>query len=189
MDDLPGSLDGMQEVSGIRLPPASDPAHTSWSATVAGEVPIDGGTTDAQGLGDRRHGVLPRAVHLPGHLELVPAQHRWPAAAAAPGPGSGQARGRALADEVAFELGQGGEHMEDELAARGGGGVDRLLEAAEPDPTVGQAGDGVDQVPERPAKAVELPDDQSVAGPQLVQELLEVGRSVRAPLAVSVNTR
>jgi hypothetical protein len=79
--------------------------------------------------------------------------------------------------------------MEDELAARGGGGVDRLLEAAEPDPTVGQAGDGVDQVPERPAKAVELPDDQSVAGPQLVQELLEVGRSVRAPLAVSVNTR
>jgi hypothetical protein len=37
--------------------------------------------------------------------------------------------------------------MEDELAARGGG-VDRLLETAEPDPALRQAGDGVDQVPE-----------------------------------------
>jgi hypothetical protein len=34
--------------------------------------------------------------------------------------------------------------VEDELAA--GGGVDRLLKAAEPDVAVGEAGDGVDQV-------------------------------------------
>jgi hypothetical protein len=34
---------------------------------------------------------------------------------------------------------------EDELAARGGG-VDRFLEAAEPDATVSKPGDGVDQV-------------------------------------------
>jgi hypothetical protein len=60
---------------------------------------------------------------------------------AAPGPGGG-----AFADEVAFELGQGGEDVEDELAARGGG-VDRLLEAAEPNPTLSQPSDGVDQVP------------------------------------------
>jgi hypothetical protein len=71
--------------------------------------------------------------------------------------------------------------------AKGGG--DCLLEAAEPDPAVGQPGDGVDQVAERPAEAVELPDDRGISGPQLVQELLEGGRSVRAPLAVSVNTR
>jgi hypothetical protein len=37
--------------------------------------------------------------------------------------------------------------MEDELAA-GGGGVDRLLEAAEPDAAVSEAGDGVDQMPQ-----------------------------------------
>ena len=61
------------------------------------------------------------------------------------GPSSRQPSGRAFADEVAFEFGQGGEDVEDELAARGGG-VDRLLGAAEPDPAVGQAGDGVDQV-------------------------------------------
>ena len=124
----------------------------------------------------------------PGHLELVTPQHRRPAAAAATGPGRGQPGGGAFADEISFELGQGGKDVEDELAA-GGGGVDRLLEAAEADAALGQAGDGVDQMPQRPSKPVELPDHQGVAGPQLVQELLEVGRSARAPLAVSVKTR
>ena len=62
---------------------------------------------------------------------------------ATPGSGSGQPGGGAFADEVAFELGQGREDMEHELAA-GGGGVDCLLEAAEPDAALGQAGDGVD---------------------------------------------
>jgi hypothetical protein len=57
----------------------------------------------------------------------------------------------------------------------GGGGVDRLLQAPEPDAAVGEAGDGVDQVPQGAAEAVEFPDDQGVAGPQLVQELGEGG--------------
>jgi hypothetical protein len=93
---------------------------------------------------------------------------------AATGPGRGQPGGRPLTDEVAFELGQGGEDMEHELAA-GGGGVDRLLQAAEPDAAVGQPGDGVDQMPQGPAEAVQLPDDQGVARPELVQELLQGG--------------
>jgi hypothetical protein len=63
--------------------------------------------------------------------------------------------------------------MEDELAAGGGGGVDRLLEAAEPNPTLGQAGDGVDRMPQGATEPVEFPDDQGVAGAQLVQDLLE----------------
>jgi hypothetical protein len=84
----------------------------------------------------------------------------------------GQPRGRAFADEVAFELGQGGKHVEDELAARSGG-IDRLLKAAEPNTAVGQAGDGVDQVAQRPAEPVQFPDDQGVAGAELVQDLLE----------------
>jgi hypothetical protein len=52
---------------------------------------------------------------------------------------------------------------EDELAA-GGGGVDCLLEAAEPDPAVSEPRHGVDQVPKRPAQPVELPDNQGLAG-------------------------
>jgi hypothetical protein len=55
-------------------------------------------------------------MHVLGHLELVGGQHGGPAATAATGPGGGQPGGRALSDEVAFELGQGGEDMEDELA-------------------------------------------------------------------------
>jgi hypothetical protein len=99
---------------------------------------------------------------------------RGSAALAAAGPGGGQPGAGAFADEVAFELGQGGEDVEDELAA-GGGGVDRLLETAESDPTLGEAGDGVDQLPQGAAEAVEFPDDQGVAGAELVQELLEGG--------------
>jgi hypothetical protein len=45
----------------------------------------------------------------------------------------------------------------------------------EPDPTLGEAGDGVDQMPQGPAEAVEFPDDQGVAGTQLVEDLLEGG--------------
>ena len=101
---------------------------------------------------------------------------------------SGLPGDRALADQVAFELGQGREDVEHQLAARGGG-VDRLLEAAEPDFAVGQAGDGVDQVAQGAAQSVELPDDQSVARPHWSRTCSRVGRSVRAPLAVSVNTR
>jgi hypothetical protein len=73
-------------------------------------------------------------------------------------------------------------------AARGGG-VDCLLEAPEPDAVFSESRDGVDEVPQRPAEAVELPDDQGVAGPQLVQDVLEDRAVTRAPLAVSVNTR
>src|SRR4030095_9689322 len=84
-----------------------------------------------------------------------------------------------------------GEGAVDRGPADPQGGGDRLLEAAEPDATLGQPGDRVDQMPEGAAEAVELPHDQGVAGAQLVQELGEdgAGWSVRAPLAVSVNTR
>jgi hypothetical protein len=93
---------------------------------------------------------------------------------AAAGPGGGEPGAGAFADEAGFELGQGGEDVEDELAA-GSGGVDRLLQAPEPDATVGQSGDGVDQMPEGAAEAVELSDDQGVARPELVEELFEGG--------------
>src|SRR5215216_1760712 len=107
---------------------------------------IDRGPADPQGGSDGTDRVLPRAVHLLGHLELVAGQRRRAAAVAAAGPSSGQPGGGSFADQVAFELGQGRKDVENELAA-GGGGVDRLLEAVEPDPTLGEAGDGVDQVP------------------------------------------
>jgi len=78
--------------------------------------------------------------------------------------------------------------MEYELAPRGGG-VDRLLEAAEPDAALSKAGDGVDQMPQRPAEAVQFPDDQVSPGRSWSRTCSRVGRSARAPLAVSVKTR
>jgi hypothetical protein len=97
------------------------------SASVSIEVAVDRGAADAKGLGDGAHRVLPRRIHLPGHLEPVPTQHRRPTDAAATGPGGGQASSGAFADQVALELGQGGKDVEDELAT-GSGGVDRLLD-------------------------------------------------------------
>jgi hypothetical protein len=51
-----------------------------------------------------------------------------------------------------------------------------------PDAALGQAGDGVDQVPRQPSKPVQFQDDQGVAGAQLVQDLLE-DRTVAADAA------
>jgi len=73
----------------------------------------------------------------------------------------------AFADQVAFELGQGREQVDDELAA-GSGGVDRLLQAPEPDPALSQAGDRADQMAQGAAEPVELPNDQGVARTQLI---------------------
>src|SRR5215218_4040115 len=66
-----------------------------------------------------------------------------PRARAAASPAAVRSRMRSRSNSA-----RGREHVEDELAA-GGGGVDRLLEAAEPDPAVSQAGHGVDQMPQR----------------------------------------
>ena len=64
----------------------------------------------------------------------------------------------------------------------GGGSVDRLLETPEPNPALGEPSDGVDQVAQGATEAVQFPDDQGVARPQLIQDLLE-GRAVGAGAA------
>jgi hypothetical protein len=57
------------------------------------------------------------------------------------------------------------------------------------DAAIGQARDGVDQVAQGGAEPIEFPDDQSVAGAELVQELFEGGAVAAGAAAVSVNTR
>jgi hypothetical protein len=89
--------------------PLTDPA------VGAGEVPIDRGPADPERVGNRQDRVLPRCVHLLGHPQLMPAQHRRPATVAAPGPGRSQPGVRPLTDQVAFELGQGREDWKTSL--------------------------------------------------------------------------
>jgi hypothetical protein len=107
---------------------------------------------------------------------------------ATPGSGGSQPSGGAFADEVAFELGQGGEDVEHELAA-GGGGVDGFLEAAEPDAAVGQTGDGVDQMAQDRPRRSSFHTTRVSPGRSWSSNWARVGRSPRAPLAVSVKTR
>src|SRR5512132_1420975 len=86
-------------------------------------------------------------VQRHGHLRLSGSQCPWPAAFASPRSGSGQAGLGALADDVAFELGERSEDVADELPA-GRGGVDRLRDRFEAYPAVIEAGDRLDEVPE-----------------------------------------
>jgi hypothetical protein len=63
---------GMQGVrQSVLLAVTSYAGVATRSATVAGEVPVDRGAADAEGLGNRRHRVLPTGMHLPSHLKLV----------------------------------------------------------------------------------------------------------------------
>jgi hypothetical protein len=119
-------------------------------------VAVDSRPADPQHLGARRHGVLAALVQLPGDGQLLRRHRGGTAAQAAPGPCRRQAGHRPLVDQVPLELGEGAEEVEDELAGRCGG-VDALLEAAEADAAAVQFADGVDEVAERAAKAVELP--------------------------------
>jgi hypothetical protein len=160
------------------------PARTSWSAIVASDVPIDGGTTDAQGLGDRRHRVLPGAIHLLGHLQLVPAQHRRPTTVAAASPRGGQPGAGTFADQVAFELGQGSEDMEHELAP---GVVVSIASWRLQNPTPRSARPVTVSTRcrrERPNRS-SFQTTRVSPGRSWSRSCSRTGRSVRAPLAVS----
>ena len=93
-----------------------------------------------------------------------------------------------LADQVALELGQRPEDVEDQLAA-GGRGVDRLLERpGSPAPGL-EVAQGLDQVRELATQAVELPDHQGIPGLQEPRTWSSPGRVGLAPLASSVKIR
>jgi len=106
------------------------------------------------------------------HLHLFRRQPAWAPAQPAPGAGCAQPCHSAVADQVPLELGQGREDMKLEFAHRAGG-VDALIEAAEADLALLQLFHPLDKVLERPAQAVQAPDDQCVAGAHERECLLE----------------
>lgn len=77
--------------------------------------------------------------------------------------GGGQALGT-LHDQLADELSKGGEDVEDEAAA-GGGGVEGFLQGPEADAAATQIGDDRDEVGQGAGEPVERGDDEGVAGP------------------------
>ena len=80
----------------------------------------------------------------------------------------------AFDDEFADEFGEGGEDVEDQPAA-GGGGVDGLVQAAEAHAAGAELGDEGDEVLQGPREAVEAGDHEGVAGAQVVQARGQLG--------------
>jgi hypothetical protein len=71
----------------------------------------------------------------------------------------------ALTNEIAFELGERAEDVEDQLAAWGRR-INLLGQTFEANPSPGQRGDDLDHVLEQAAEAVEAPDDEGVVLPK-----------------------
>ena len=77
--------------------------------------------------------------------------------------GGVQALACALDDQLADELGQRGEDVEDQPAA-GGGGVQGFVQALEADTASAQRADDCDQVGQGPGQPVQARHDQGVPG-------------------------
>jgi hypothetical protein len=102
----------------------------------------------------------------------------------AAGPGGVQALACALDDELALELVDRAENMEDQPPGRCGR-VDLLLEDDQADAALAQLVGKRQEVLERPHRAGQPGDDQHVARAQVGQRLVELG-AASLPDAVSV---
>jgi len=85
-----------------------------------------------------------------------------------------QAGARALADHLALEFGEGAEHLH-QHAAGGAGRVDRLRKRPEFRADDADPFENGQEVFERAGQTVELPDDERVAGAELVEHLVQLG--------------
>ena len=70
------------------------------------EVPVEGCSADADDFGDGFHRVLAGGVHLAGNAQFVGGEGSWPAADSSSGSGGAESGQGAVADDVAFELGE-----------------------------------------------------------------------------------
>ena len=81
---------------------------------------------------------------------------------------------RSLPYDIPFKLSKRSKDVKDQFSS-GCGGVDILGDALEAGVSVVQAGDGLDEVVEGSAEAVEPPDDQGVAVPDVVEGFVQPG--------------
>lgn len=85
-----------------------------------------------------------------------------------------QAGDSPLDGELALELRQAGDEVDHE-PARGGGGVDRLVQALQVDASPGEGVDGGHEMRQRTSEAIEAPHHEGVALTELGQRLVEAG--------------
>lgn len=134
---------------------------------------VDGSPAHSKGLGDRFDGVVARRVHPASDFYLLLAHGARSAASPAAGSCRLESGLRSIPDQISLELGKRREDMKNETSAWGGG-IDVLLEALEPDASLLEHGDGLDQMLQRSTQPVEAPDDKSVSAPKVIEDSIEL---------------
>lgn len=142
--------------------------------------PIRRGAADAEDIADLRDGHLLLLVQAPGRPRLIGRQPRRSVTCPTSSTSRRQASMGALSNKVPLELGQGGEDVEYESAAARGC-VDRLLQRPEPNTSLPQHLQLVNQMADGPTETVEPPHNEGVAWPELIEEFGEfrAGRPCR----------
>ncbi len=95
-------------------------------------------------------------------LSLLNRKRGWASAQASSGSGGGQTGESAFPDQIAFELGEGGEEMKDQFPRRGGS-IYGFMEAFERDAFGFEESDPFEKIRQGSAQAVETPNDQGIA--------------------------
>lgn len=106
----------------------------------------------------------------PESHELADRPVWFPAADPAPGTSGSKPGLRALPDQTALELGQGREHMENQLARRAAY-LDLLRQALKTHALPLKVGHDLHQVGQTAAKPVQPPDDKGISSPQRLPAL------------------
>src|SRR4051812_5133129 len=108
------------------------------------EIPVERRARDPQRGTDGGDIRLPASIEGAGEFHLLGiSQLLRPATQASPRASRGKTRMRPFPNQIALELGQGPEDVEDEFAAWGGG-VDLLGERLEANPPLSERGDHLD---------------------------------------------
>ena len=145
------------------------------------EGSVDGWTGNRKDLGQIADGIIAGVVHAAQLVLLFVRQLGLFSAQLPFGSRDGHALPRAHADQVGFELGEGGEDVEEHFA-HGVGGIIDARSQSQPDATFDQSvGDGAG-IGNRARQPVELRHDERVAGAGGSEGLIEAGPGAVVPV-------
>ena len=138
-------------------------AASTWKLPTAGllDIRVKGGFRDAHEPADFENLMLLALVKLHGQPTLLRIKQLWPSPLSSSGLCRSETRHRPLPNEIPLELRERTEDVEEQPAPVRGG-VNRLLKAAQADLPLLHGFHVSDKVLERPAQAVESPDDKGV---------------------------
>ncbi len=117
-------------------------------------------------------GIIGMSMEGFGEGDLFIIEGAFASAEASTGTGGSETGVGAFADEVAFKFGESAEKMKQQLAA-GGGGIEVFLERTEPDLTLIEQVEGIQEVLQRASETIQLPDNQRIAFPQEPKGVVE----------------